>query len=112
MGNNNMIYSFSLPLILANLSINIDDSDPIITQFAYGIFLLTLVALFCYINIASYIIVIYLIQKSDYEIKYPRFAKYINYYKKVNLIFLSIEILLCFICLILIIFFSLLFIIK
>ena len=112
MVNNKTKYLFSFPFVLANLNINVDDSDPTITQFAYGMLLISLVAFFCYINIAGYIIIIYLIQKSEYEIKYPRFARFINYYKKVNLVFLSIEILLCFICLTLLIFFSLLFIVK
>jgi hypothetical protein len=112
MENNNIKYLFSFPFVLYNLDINVNDSDPIITQFAYGILLISLVAFFCYINIAGYVIVIYLIQKSDYETKYPKFARFINYYKNVNLVFLSIEILLCFICLILLIFFSLLFILK
>lgn len=67
------------------------DSDPIITQFAYGVLLISLVAFFCFTNIVGYLIVIYLIQKSDYETKYPKFARLINYYKNINLV-LSIEI--------------------
>jgi hypothetical protein len=110
--NNQIKYLFSFPFVLSNLNINVNDSDPIITQFAYGVLLISLVAFFCFINIAGYIIVIYLIQKSDYETKYPKFTRIINYFKKVNLIFLSIEILLCFVCLILLIFFSLLFVVK
>lgn len=112
MGNNNVKYLFSFPFVLFNLDINVDDSDPIITQFAYGVLLISLVAFFCFTNIAGYVIVVYLIQKSNYETKYPKFTRLINYYKKVNLIFLSIEIILCFICLILLISFSLLFIVK
>jgi hypothetical protein len=110
--DNKIKYLFSFPFVLSNLNINVNDSDPIITQFAYGVLLISLVAFFCFMNIAGYVIVIYLIQKSDYETKYPKFTRIINYFKKVNLIFLSVEILLCFICLILLIFFSLLFIIK
>lgn len=109
---NNKKYLFSFPFIFFNLDLNVNDSDPIITQLAYGVFLLSLVAFFCYINIAGYVIVIYLIQKSDYKTKYPKFAKFIDYYKNVNLVFLSIEILLCFVCLILLIFFSFLYLVK
>src|SRR5258708_1730629 len=100
---NYLTSTFLIIIEFFNLGISVDDSDPTITQFAYGILLISLVAFFCYINIAGYVIVIYLIQKSDYETKYPKFARLINYYKKVNLVFLSIEILLCFICLILLI---------
>lgn len=112
MKNNNIKYLFSFPFVFYNLDINVSDSDPIITQFAYGVLLISLVAFFCFTNIVGYVIVIYLIQKSDYETKYPKFTRLINYYKNINLVFLSIEILLCFICLILLIFFSLLFIVK
>jgi hypothetical protein len=63
MENNNMKYLFSFPFIFYNLDINVNDSDPTITQFAYGMLIISLVAFFCYINIAGYIIVIYLIQK-------------------------------------------------
>jgi hypothetical protein len=109
---NNFKYLFSFPFIFYNLDINVNESDPTITQFAYGVFLISLVAFFCFINIAGYVIVIFLIQKSNYETKYPKFARFINYYKNINLVFLSVEILLCFICLILLIFFSLLYLIK
>jgi hypothetical protein len=112
MENNYMKHLFSFPFIFYNLDINVDDSDPIITQFAYGMFLISLVAFFCFINIAGYVIVIFLIQKGNYEEKYPKFSRIINYYKKVNLVFLVIEVILCFICLILLIFFSSLFILR
>jgi hypothetical protein len=112
MENNNVKYLFSFPFIFYNLDMNVSDSDPTITQFAYGMLIISLVAFFCFINIAGYVIVIYLIDKSNYETKYPKFARLISYYKGVNLVFLSIEILLCFICLILLIFFSSLFILR
>jgi len=109
---NNTKYLFSFPFILTNLDINVNDSDPMITQLAYGVFLLSLVALFCFINILGYITTYYLIQKGNYELKYPKLKRLIEHFKGVTLIYLIIEVLLCFICLILLIIFSILFIIK
>jgi len=110
MENNNMKYLFSFPFIFYNLDVNVSDSDPMITQLAYGVFLLSLVAFFCLINIIGYLLAYYLIQKGDYETKYPKFSIIINYYKKVNLFFLVIEAILCLTCLTILIFYSSLFI--
>lgn len=112
MKNNSARYLLSFPFIFYNLDVNVNDSDPVISQLAYGVFLLSLVALFCLINIIAYGFTYYLIQKGDYELKYPRFSKIINYYKKVNLIFIIIEVLLCLTCLTILIFYSFLFVIK
>jgi hypothetical protein len=112
MKNNNIKHSFLFTWLLSNLNINVSKSDPDVTQFAYGVFLISLVAILCFINISAYLLAYYLIQKGNYETKYPKLAGFINYYKKINLIFLLIEIILCFICLIILIFFSFLFIIK
>jgi hypothetical protein len=109
---NNIKYLFSIPFILTNLDINVNDSVPIISPLAYGVFLLSLVALLCFINILGYILSYYLIQKGNYEIKYPKIKILISYFKRVSLIYLIIEGLLCLTCLILLIIFSILFIIK
>jgi len=109
---NNLKYLFWFPFILTNSDMNVNDSDPIITQFAYGVFLISLVALFCFINILGYIISYYLIQKGNYELKYPKLKRLINYFKRVGLVYLIIEGLLCLTCLILLVVFSILFIIK
>jgi putative copper export protein len=102
--------SFSLTFILNQLDINITDNASSLLQFSYGVFLLSIVGLFCFINIIGYILTFYLIQKSNYEIKYPRLNNFINRYKNISLIYLSIEILLCLFCLILLVIFSLLYI--
>lgn len=112
MKNNNVRYLFSFPFVFFNLDVSVNDSDPIVSQLAYGVFLLSLVALFCLINITGYGLTYYLIQKGEYELKYPRFSKLINHYKKVNLIFIIIEVLLCLTCLTILIFYSFLFILK
>ena len=109
---NNIKYLFSFPFVLTKIDINVSESDPVINQLAYGVFLFSLVALICFINILGYIISYYLIQKGNYELKYLKLRKRINYFKGVTFLSLIIEGLLCFICLILLITFSILFIIK
>ena len=47
-----------------------------------------------------------LIQQGNYEIKYPKLKKILSYYQKTSLIYVSVEVFLCFICLILLVFFS------
>ena len=103
-------YSFSLPLILSKLDINVTDLDSKFTHLSYGIFTLSLIGLLCFINIIGYMAVYIFLQEKDYETKYPRLKKIINYYKKSSLVYIGIEILLCLTSLILLVFFSLLFV--
>ena len=48
-----------------------------------GIFILSLVALICFINVLGFIITYFFIQRGNSENKYPKLSKIINYYKKV-----------------------------
>ena len=105
--NNNLTSSFMFPLILSKLDINVTDNHSSLTQISYGVFLLSLIALFCLINIIGYMIVNIIINKVDYEKRYPRLSKIINYYRKMSLIYISIDIILCLICLLLLVFLSL-----
>ena len=45
---NSVKHSFLLTWILINLDINVGDSDSDITQLAYGVFLLSLIASLCF----------------------------------------------------------------
>ena len=112
MKNSNFRYSYSLPLILSYLDINVNDTNNVLTQYSWGIFIISLICLLSFLNILGYIIAYLLIQKSNYESKYPLLSKLINRYKKFSLIYFSIEIIICLICLFLLLFFSLLFIYK
>jgi hypothetical protein len=89
-------YSFTVPLILSKLDIQLSDSDSDLIHFSYSILLLSLVALFCFINIIGYMIVYIIIQRSDLEVKiqekYPRLSRYIMYYKNSNIIFAGLEV--------------------
>lgn len=106
--------SFSLPFILSWLDINIDNSSSNLVNLSYGVLLLSLVALICFINIIGFMIAYFIIQsRSDRWgkiLKYPKLNKFINYYKKTTLVYVTIEIILCLTCLLLLVFFSILYI--
>jgi len=107
--SNKLSQSFSLfGVVLSQLNINVEDTASNLTQISYGIFLISLVALCCFINIMGFLITYILIQKSNYERKYPKIIKFINYYKKSSLFYVTIEALLCLTCLLLLVVFSLL----
>jgi hypothetical protein len=106
----NLNYSFSLPIILSNLNIEVNNLDSTLSQFSYGVLCLSLIALLCFINIIGYMVSYILIQKSNFEVKYPKLSKFINSYKQTTLLFLTFEVLMCLTCLLLLVFFSLLFV--
>jgi hypothetical protein len=107
--SNKISQSFSLfGVVLSQLNINVEDTASNLTHISYGIFLISLVALCCFINIMGFLITYILIQNSNYEIKYPKLIKFINYYKKSSLFYVTIEALLCLTCLLLLVVFSLL----
>jgi hypothetical protein len=110
--NYNSSNSFIFPLFLSYFDINVNELNSNISQLSYGVFLLSLIGLLCFINIMGYVLSYYLIQQTKYsdETKYPRVGKIIKRYIQFNFIFLIIEILLCTICLLLLVFFSLLYI--
>ena len=74
--------------------------------------MLSTIAFFCFINVIGYILAYYLIQQLEYETKYPKLSKYINRYKNFSLIYFSVDVLLCLVCLLMLIYFSLNFILK
>jgi hypothetical protein len=102
-------YSYIFPIILSKLDINLNDLEPS-KQVFYGYFLLSLVALFCFLNIIFYILGYYILQRGNYEEKYPRLKPFINFYKNTNIILIIVESILCLICLLLMLIFSFLFV--
>jgi hypothetical protein len=101
-------HSFILPLILEKLNVNIPGPEASThLSFVWGVFLLALVCLLSFINVVSYLTSIYLIQKYDINIKFPKFQKFIRYFENSSLFFVVIEIIICITCLLGIIIFSL-----
>ena len=99
--------SFILGWILSNVNVEINESSSQLLQFSYGVFLGSIITLFCVLNITAYIISNHLLDKVEYETKYPKIAKYINRFKKVTLFYISIDILICLFLLSLLVFYSL-----
>jgi len=101
--------SLFLPAILSYLDVNLPDNSSTIVELSYAVFLLSLIAFLCFINVLFFSVSYILVQKGNYELKYPKLKFFINYYKKTTLIYLFIEAILCSICLIILITFSFLY---
>nr|YP_009710688.1 hypothetical protein [Amanita muscaria]QFZ98637.1 hypothetical protein [Amanita muscaria] len=97
-------------IILSKLDINVTDSSSTITSLSYRVFMLSLIALLCFIIIMNYMLVYVIIQRGNYESKYPKLINYINYYKNLSLIIIAILVILCIICLLILVIFSLLYV--
>lgn len=96
-------YNYIIPFIFKTLGSNIpEDAEPIVT-FSFNILILSLIVLFCLINITGYFISIYLINKYDVEKKFPKYSKLIRYYENSQIFYVIIEIFVCFFFLIIII---------
>ena len=93
--NRNIKYSFLLPIFLKEALPNpIDNnSDPFI-QYLYSVTTLQIFIFIGFINILTYILVIYLIKYYNVENKYPKFIKIISYVKNTNLFFIIFEVVL------------------
>ena len=102
--------SYILGWILTNVNVEITDSSSQFLQFSYGIFLGSIVTLFCLLNIVGYLITNYLFSKVDFEKKfqnYPKIGKYINRIRNISLFYICIDILICLYLLSIMIFYSL-----
>ena len=105
--NLNTRQSLLFTLILDKLNINLPEGASSHVNFAFGIFILSLICLFNFINVVGYLTSIYLLNKYDIETKFPKFKKIIRYFEKRSLFWVFIEGLTCVIFLICIIIFSL-----
>ena len=94
-------FAFVFPFIISQFDHNnLNKAEPIIA-FTFNMFILNLSCLFCFINIAGYLLSIYLIDKykDQLDIKFPRFKKIINFYSKTKLFWLKFEIVAAFVTL-------------
>lgn len=69
---NNLRFSFSLPLILNYLKIDIPENAEPIINYSFGVFLLSLICLLCFINVIGYLSSIILLSKYNIDSKFPR----------------------------------------
>ena len=101
-----------LKYILEVLEIKVPEGSESITNYAFGVLILSLVALFAFINVLGYFLSLHLIQRYDIKNKYPKFIFIINYYEKTTLLFVLIETLFCIGCLLFLIITALIYLKK
>lgn len=110
--NNLKSSSIILGWILTNVNVEITDSSSQLLNFSYNIFVGSIVSFFCLINVIGFIITNYVLEKIDLEKKYPRIGKYLNRFKKIALFYVCIDLFICFLWLVLLIYASLVIIAK
>ena len=97
--NKSIKYCYIIPFIFNKIGKDIPiEAEPVITL-SFNMFILSLIILFCFINIIGYFTSIYLINKYNVEMKYPKLSKYIRYFEKSQVYLVVIEIIICFLCL-------------
>ena len=100
-------FNYIIPFIFSRLGADIPkDAEPIVT-FSFNILILSLIILFCFVNIIGYFISIYLINKYNVEERYPKYSKLIRYFEKSRIFFVVFEGLMCISILLFMIVFSL-----
>lgn len=116
--NNKNMYSQSSGiyfLLLNYLDIKVVEGQEEVVNYIMGIASLSLLGVFCLLNILMYILIIYFINNykkfSELMLKYPKLNWFVQRYKNMSLIFISLEFLLLFLIL-LIIFISSMLLIK
>ena len=101
-----------LMYILNLLGIEVPEGSETITNYAFGVFIMSLVALLAFINVIGYFLSLHLIQKYDVINKYPKLKWLISYYEKSTLFFILIEALFCIGCLLFLIITALIYLKK
>src|SRR6266436_6682186 len=89
--NKNLKHTFLFPFILNYLDIKRPDNGEGLIEFAFDIFILSLICLLCFINVIVYLIAIILLNKYNIEEKYPKLKMFINYYEKTTFFFVIFE---------------------
>jgi hypothetical protein len=90
--------SFLYPLLLSYLGVSIPSEAEPVLNYAFSVFTLSLIGLFCFINIMGYTLGIYYLEKLKIEDKTSSnrlLLKILKYFKRTSFLFLIIEIVLC-----------------
>ena len=91
--------SFILTFILSNLDINIPEGSENLTNYAFGVMVMSLIAILCFINVLGYFISFYVLKKYNLETRFPKLNKIKAYYQNTTLMFICFEALFCFLIL-------------
>lgn len=87
--------SLILPIILNIIDINIPEGSENLTNYAFGVMILSLVALLCFINVLGYFMSFYILDKYNIETRFPKLNKIKTYYQNSTIIFILFESLFC-----------------
>jgi hypothetical protein len=87
--------SFILTFILSNLDINIPEGSENLTNYAFGVMIMSLMAILCFINVLGYFISFYVLDKYNIETRFPKLNKIKTYYQNTTLMFICFEALFC-----------------
>jgi len=101
-----------LTIILSKLGLQVGEGSEVLSQYAFSVFILSLIALLVFINVLGYFLSLHLVQRYDISKKYPKFKLLVNYYEKSSLIFILMETLFCIGCLLFLIIISLMYLHK
>lgn len=108
--NNTTSNSFGFLFVLNWLGVTLpEDAEPFL-QFAFSIFTLSLITLFCFINILGYFAALFILKFYKLQDKisaYPRLIKYLKFYEKSTFFWIAIEIILMLFCIFVLIILSL-----
>ena len=63
-------------------------------QFLFGVLMISIVLLWCFVNVIGYFCVLYGIKYLDIETKYAKYKPIINYFKKLNFVFVIVDVIL------------------
>ena len=99
-------------LILNWLGIELPEGSEALTKYAFGVFILSLVALLAFMNVLGYFLSLHLVQRYDIANKYPKFRRIVKFYEKSSLLFILIETLFCIGCLLFLIITALIYLKK
>jgi len=89
--NNKTILYGLLPFIDNNL-FNLPSTLSSINRVILGILIISIILLYCIINIIGYFSCLYIIKYTDLIKKYPKLSPIIKYYENTSIMFLVIEI--------------------
>jgi len=87
---NNVIYCF-LPFINLNSNITPESLDGF-NKFLFGILIISIILLWCFISIVGYLLSLYVIKYTKLEEKYPKLKPFIGYFQSTNYVLIVIEI--------------------
>ena len=85
--------------ILNILGVTIPEGADKFASYAFGVFILSLVALLAFINIMGYFLNLYVLQRYDITKRFPKLKSVVGFYEKTTFLFVFIEVLFCIGCL-------------